>query len=355
MAVTILVVAACGGLGAWSTKALMTDEGHEQKSARESAMDVRLTTPEQRSLERGVGAVGTILPAGSVELRPLAQGRVTEVAVASGEEVETGDLIFRLDDRAARATLADAEATLAETRAQFERYQELQDENVAADVRLEETRAAFRRAQAAVSRAEAELEDRRLTAPFGGVLGIVDIDRGEYVDPTTAFSTLDDLSSVQADFALPERYFDMTRGGEIVRVTSPLYPQRIFEGSVSVKAPRIDPASRSFDVRVRLDNPDRLLASGMFVTGELVFDTYRALTLPDDAIISEGDATYVFTVADGRARRTSVEIGQSEDGRTEIADGLERGARVVVTGWDMLSDGAPVTVAGEGFPVETLD
>jgi membrane fusion protein (multidrug efflux system) len=108
-------------------------------------------------------------------------------------------------------------------------------------------------------------------------------------------------------------------------------------------------------VRVRLDNPDRLLASGMFVTGELVFDTYRALTLPDDAIISEGDATYVFTVADGRARRTSVEIGQSEDGRTEIADGLERGARVVVTGWDMLSDGAPVTVAGEGPPVEALD
>ena len=354
----LVVVAVCGAVGFWGTGELLSQEGDaegESQGGGPRATRVTVAAPEMTTVEDSFAAVGTILPVRSIELRPLAQGRVVEIGVDSGEAVERGDLIFRLDDRAARAALADAEATLRETRAEFERIQELASEDVAAEARLETARGAYRRAQAAVDEATAVLEDRSLTAPFAGVVGIIDMDPGEYVDSATDVSTLDDLSSVQADFALPERYFERAEAGQKVRVTSAIYPGRTFEGEVSVKAPRIDAASRSFAARVRMDNADRLLASGMFVTAELIFQTYEAPTLPDDAIISEGDATYVYIVEDGTARRTEVSVAPAEGGRTEITEGLPDEARVVTTGWDTLSDGAPVEVAEDPAPEEALN
>ena len=92
----------------------------------------------------------------------------------------------------------------------------------------------------------------------------------------------------------------------------------------------------------------------MFASTRLVLDTYEAIAIPDDAIISEGLSTYVYTVQDDTANRTSVETGQSLDDLTEITDGLSIDDRVVVAGWDQLSDGAPVDI-GEEIAVEDTE
>ena len=148
-----------------------------------------MTRPEIRTIEEGFAAVGTLLAARSIELRPLAPGRIEEVGVASGGEVAAGDLIFRLDNRAARAALDDAPAT----------------------------RGAYRRAEGTVSQAAPNLDDRRLLAPFAGV-GIVDIDTGKYVDASTMFSTLDDLSAVQADSATVTPPAAIASGSSLARI-----------------------------------------------------------------------------------------------------------------------------------------
>ncbi|SIO32301.1 RND family efflux transporter, MFP subunit [Rhodovulum sp. ES.010] len=126
--------------------------------------------------------------------------------------------------------------------------------------RVEEARAALARAEANLRAARSRLDDRRLTAPFAGTLRLIDTDPGEYVDSTTVIGPLDDLSRVEVDFTLPERYFARVETGQTLRVTSAVYPDRAFEAEVSLRAPRIDDASRSFTVRAALDNPDRLLA-----------------------------------------------------------------------------------------------
>lgn len=136
-------------------------------------------------------------------------------------------------------------------------------------------------------------------------------------------------------------------------LATPVYPDRAFTGTVSVRGATIAPASRSFEVRARLDNPGRRLAGGMFVEAEIVFDRGQALTVPDDAIISEGETTFVYTVADGTARRTEIGVGESVGPRTEVTRGLREDDRVVLTGWDDLSDGAAVTVADDA-PQEAL-
>ena len=353
--VGLLVVAAFAGAGVYGTRYLTGTQSEPAAKQERSARRIAVSTPQRRNLEDRYLAVGTVLPLRSIELRPLAAGRVVSAPVSSGDQLSEGDLVFELDSRAARAELANAEASFEEARQELERFEELEDRNISSEARIETVRAAYRRAEAALQLRRANLDDRRLLAPFDGVIGAYDLDPGEYIDPATVVSTLQDLSAVEAEFALPERYFARARKGQTVRLSARPYPDRRFIGEVDFVSPTIAEGSRSFDVRVRVDNDDRALASGMFVDAELVFETYEGLTVPDDAVISEGSATYVFTVEDGRASRTDIALGQSFDGQSEIVDGLNEEAEVVVTGWDNLSDGAPVEIVEEAALDEALD
>ena len=351
----LAVVGACGAAGIWGTDYLLAQTGDDASGGERGREAARVTVARFERVEviDSAEAIGTVHPVREIELRPLASGRVAEVAVVSGERLEEGDLIVALDARAARAAVARAEATRDEARSAFARIGELSEENVAAEARLEEARAAAARAEAELEQARAALADRRLTAPFAGTLGIVTADRGEYVDPSTSLAPLDDLSAVEVAFDLPEEYYARVEPGQTVNLATPVYPERAFTGTVSVRGATIDPASRSFEVRARLDNPGRRLAGGMFVEAQIVFDRAQALTVPDDAIVSEGETSFVYTVVEGTARRVEIGVGESVGPRTEVTRGLAEDDRVVLTGWDDLSDGAAVRVA-EAAPQEAL-
>ena len=193
-------------------------------------------------------------------------------------------------------------------------------------------------------RARADLEDRAITAPFSGTLGVIDIEPGSFVQSGVAVTRLSDLSAVEVSLSVPERYFERVREGQALIVTTPAYPEESFEGRVTLRAPEINLGSRSVEIRARLDNPEGRLVGGMFANSRLVFETYEGLVIPDDAIISEGLTTYVYTVRDGTARRTEIDIGTSLGALTEVREGLSAEDRVVVAGWDQLSDQAPVEI-----------
>lgn len=324
------------------------DGASEGGGGGERAAPVTAAAPEAREVTESFETVGTVLARRSIELRPPAEGEVVEVAQASGARVEAGDLIFRLDDRSERAAVDRARATVAETRSDFERNQELQGSNVVSEANLEASRAAYERAQAELRQAENLLDDRTVEAPFEGVLGLLDLDPGERVDPSTVVTTLDDIASVHVEFAAPERLYAAVEPGQAVTLASASYEDRVFEGRVEVVAPRIDEATRGFDARARVPNEEGRLVPGMFLSVSLILDRREALTVPEEAVITEGAETYVFVVEDGAARRRPVALGERVDGRVE-AEGLDAGARVVTSGYGSLADGDPVRVAeGDG-------
>ena len=334
--------------GVSGTQALLSVQETETGGRPSNATRVAVTSPEQRRMENVVTATGTIRPDRSVELVPNAPGRVTGVPVSSGERVAKGDLLVQLDDRAARAALAEAEATLAEARQAYDRIERLAESNAAAESQLEGARANLQRAEAAEMAARADLEDRAITAPFAGTLGVIDTEEGAYLDGATPVTRLSDLSSVEVSASLPERYFENVKPGQTLRVTTPAYPGETFEGRITVRAPEIDRDTRSFEIRAEIANPDRRLAGGMFAHSRLLLGSYDGLTIPDAAIISEGLKSYVYTVADGTATRTDIEPGKSFGTLTEVRRGMSLGDRVVVAGWDGLSDGAAVSVEEAG-------
>ncbi len=352
----IAAIALFGAAGLYGTDAILPDGAARGSTGGEEAQPTRVSVAatEQRRIEDTVTAVGTLRPVREVQLRPSVSGRVAEIGVTSGQTVTEGELIVQLDAGAERAALDEAEATLREARQNFRRIEELAASNAAAENQLEAARATLSRAEAAVSRAEVALENRRVTAPFDGTVGLIDTDPGEYIDPQTSVATLSDLSVMRADMGLPERYYARVEAGQPVEIEVPAYEGETFMGRITVRAPGVSADSRSFEVRAEVPNDARRLVGGMFARSRIVFGTHDGLAVPDDAVIGEGLSTYVFTVSEGTARRREVRLGASTGTRTEVIEGLDAGTEVVVAGWDTLSDGAPVTV-GEDVPEESLE
>jgi membrane fusion protein (multidrug efflux system) len=309
-----------------------------------SAVPVELAAAESGMIRERIEAVGSTLARQAVDIVPLSSGRVAEIAFTPGERVEQGAVLVRLDDQAERADVAEAQANLREAELALERAQKLRTNNTVAQATVDELEAAYLGAKARLDGAEKQLADRTVRAPFAGVVGIRRIDIGARVDDDTVLTTLDDLVEIEIEFSVPEIFFGRVRPDQMIQATSTAYPGRTFAGNVATIDSRIEQVSRAFRVRAVLPNPDLELPAGMFMHVSVVLEERPAVLIPEQAVLAEGDSTFVFAVQDGRALRRKVRLGQREAGTVEVLDGLAAGETVVRAGLQRLRDGAQIRV-----------
>jgi membrane fusion protein (multidrug efflux system) len=310
------------------------------------AVLVELAAARHDVLRRRIEAVGTTLARQAVDIVPLTSGRVVSIDFEPGERVAKGAVLVQLDDEIEKAEVAEAAAALREAELAYERAVKLRTNNTVAQATVDDLKAARDGAQARLDGAARHLADRTVRAPFAGVVGLRRVDVGARVDDDTVLTTLDDLSEVEVDFAVPEIFYGAIAPGQSVSAQSVAFGERRFEGKVTTIDSRIDPVGRSFRVRAVLPNPDLTLPAGMFMHVELILAEREAVTIPEEAVVAEGSATFVFTTEDGRAQRREVELGQRDLGRVEVLDGLEAGEQVVASGLQRLRDGAAVEIRG---------
>lgn len=342
IAVLLLLALGAGALFHYWSEDEAGAEAAVQRGQR--AVPVELAEATADTLLRRIEAVGTTLARQAVDIVPLASGRVVEIAFEPGARVAAGAVLVRLDDEIQKAEVAEAEAALREAQLAYERAVKLRANNTVAQATVDDLKAALDAARARLDAAERRLADRTVRAPFAGIVGLRRVDIGARVDDETVLTTLDDLSEVEIDFAVPEIFYGAIRPGQPVSAATVAFPGRRFAGRVTTIDSRIDRVARSFRVRALLPNPDLVLPAGMFMHVELILDERRAVTIPEEAVIAEGAVTFVFTTEDGRARRRDVVLGQRDLGRVEVVDGLVAGETVVVSGVHRLREGTPVEV-----------
>jgi membrane fusion protein (multidrug efflux system) len=314
--------------------------------ANNAAIPVVLGVAELRETARRVEAVGTTLSRRAVQIVSLTSGRVEEVTFEPGEQVDAGEILVRLDDDIEQADLKEAEAVLEENALALQRAQALRQKNAVPEATVEQLVAAQASAQADLDRARRRLADRTVRAPFSGMVGLRQVDPGARVDEDTVLTTLDDRSEMEIEFSLPETLYGQVTIGQAVTATSAAFPDRAFEGLVATIDSRIDATSRAFKVRALLPNPDLALPAGMFMHVSVVLESRMAVMVPEEAVIVQGDRTYVFVVDGDRATARDVVLGLREPGAVEVVSGLADGEAVVVRGTPRLRDGAPVRVMG---------
>lgn len=306
---------------------------------------VSVAEAQLATLSETIEAIGTTRANESVTITAKVTDKITRVNFSDGQYVNEGDLLVELTNAEQTAQLAEARADLNDAATQLERLEGLAAKGTASKAQVDESRARHAIAEARLEAIMARLDDRVIRAPFSGVLGLRQISPGTLVSPGSEITTLDDLSTLKLDFAVPELFLSAVEVGSPVVAKSASYGDDTFEGSVSGVDPRIDDITRSVTVRAAMPNEDGRLRPGMLMTVALITNEHTALSVPDTAVIAGQDQSYVYVVDnESTAYRRSVQTGISSGGRIEIKSGLEMGERVVVLGLLRLRDGAPVVV-----------
>jgi membrane fusion protein, multidrug efflux system len=267
---------------------------------------------------------------------------VTAIHFSDGQTVKAGQVLVELDNERANADLAVATAAFEESRSQFNRSRELLASQVLSKAQYEQLEATMKANEARVASAKAVLSDTYIRAPFSGGVGMRRVSLGALISPGTVITTLDDISSIKVDFAVPESYVGQLRAGQVVKARTNAYPGREFSGRVVSIDSRVDPATRAVTVRAVVANSNAALKPGMFLTVALAQDSRAAVSVPEEALVPEQARQFVYVIEGDVARKREVLLGRREPGFVEITDGVKVGDRVVVEGTIKLRDGAPV-------------
>lgn len=294
-----------------------------------------------------IEALGTARANESVEIRPRISSLVTRIHFEEGEYVEAGQLLVELENSELRANLAVAEAALSESRSIYERSQSLINTQAISEANLEQLRAAMQVDEATVEAAKARIDNTYIRAPFAGRVGLRRVSPGGFVDTNTVITTLDDTDPIKLDFTIPEVFLAVVSEDMTIAARSLVYPDRLFEGLVDSVDTRLDPVSRSVQIRAVLPNADSVLKPGMFLTVDLQRDRGRMIVAPEEAIVPEGDRHFIYIVEDGIARKQPVVLGERVPGAVVIREGARAGDVVVTEGTQKLRDGAPVAPQNE--------
>lgn len=296
----------------------------------------------------------------TVQVSPPYQGRIVRLLAKTGDRVKKGQLLFTIDSPdlvQAQSTLISAAGTLKLTTTVLERakglyaiqgiaqkdYDQAVSDQQAAEAAYKAARDAVRIFGKTDSEMDRIVAQRRVDAqmpvpsPINGVVTARNAAPGTLVQPggSPAPYAVADLTSKWLLADVPEANLPTLRLGQEVDVTLLAYPGRVFHGRITNIAEAVDPNTHRVTVRSQVADPDNELRAQMFATFTVhVGGAARALAVPVDAVVREGDGTMsVWVTRDEHLfTRRTVRIGQQQHGFDEIIDGLISGERIATTG-----------------------
>ncbi len=307
-----------------------------------------------------LSAIGTVTAVQGVTVAADLPGLVERIAFESGSTVHTGDVLVKLDTKQEQAQLAAAAAQRELARLQLERVEGLRAKGVTSQAELDSARAAFAEAEGRVGEIRATVARKTIRAPFSGVLGIRQVNLGQFVSGGDPIVPLQSLDPIYVDFSVPQQQVGRLAAGTEVRVRAEGGDGAAAAGRVTAVDSVVDPATRNVRVQARFDNPGGTLRPGMFVETRIVLGAGEpVVALPASAIqyAPYGDSVFIVEQMQGPdgetyrgVRQQFVKLGAGRGDQVAVRSGVEPGEEVVTSGVFKLRQGAAVLVNNDVQP-----
>ena len=373
----VLGIASMLGVAGWAVHLQGVGEEAGAAAAERGAQPVAVRTAvvETRDMPVRVGVIGTVEPLATVAVKSRIDGLIIEVGFAEGDQVSAGQVLFRLDDRAARAQLAQAEANLLRDQAQaadaariLARNEALAERGFAAKATLDTARAAHEALKAATAAGDAQIRNLRtlldytvVRAPIQGRTGAQAFKLGSNVKANeSALVTINQTRPIAVTFAVPQTELAAIRVAQAkkplsvtvrVRGTKPVTA----DGTLTFIDNAVDQTTGTITLKATLANRDEALWPGQFVDVSVLVDTVpNVAAIPSPAVLVGQDGPYVFVVGRERtAEARPITVERTVDGIAFVTRGLVAGERVVISNQLRLAPGSPVLI--EDAPAATSE
>jgi membrane fusion protein (multidrug efflux system) len=318
-------------------------------------------TAREENWQGSLTAIGSVTADQGVNVTAEIPGLVREIAFESGAVVAKGDLVVRLDTSSEEAQLRSIQAQLDLARINLERVRKLRGENMVAQSDLDTAEATMKQTQANAEAIQTTIEKKTIRAPFAGKLGIRQVNLGQYLDTGKPIVSLQSLMPIHVDFSLPQQELSRLHTGMRVVLSTDVYPDRRFEGSLTAINPDLDQATRSVSLQATFSNTEQLLRPGIFARVQVLLpEKQKVLVIPATAVLSApyGDSVYVIepkTPEGGGkpqlvVRQQFIRVGPARGDFVAVESGLKPGERVVSSGAFKLRNGRSVVENNDLVP-----
>jgi membrane fusion protein (multidrug efflux system) len=307
-----------------------------------------------------LSAIGTMAAVQGVTLSADLPGVVDRIAFDSGTAVRKGDVLAEQDTRQERAQLAAIEAQRDLARLNYDRMKGLLSDRAISQAEFDRAMAEQKQTDAQVGEIQAAIQRKTIRAPFSGVLGIRQVNLGQYLAAGDALVALQSLNPIYVNFGVPQQSAGRIRVGHRVRIMAEDVAGAEFVGRVTALDSSVDRATRNIQVQATLANPAGTLRPGMFVQTELLFGSSRSvISLPASAInyAPFGDSVFVVTELKGEngqsyrgVRQQFVKLGGARGDQVAVVSGIAPGDEIVTSGVFKLRNGMAVVVNNKVQP-----
>lgn len=281
-------------------------------------------------------SVGALKAVNGVVVSTDLAGIVSEIAFESGSRVKKGDLLIKLDARQEQAQLVQAQAKLDLTKVSLARQSDLLSKKVAAQADYDAASSQYRQDIAAVENAKALIARKTITAPFDGLLGIRQVNLGQYINVGDKIVPLQSLNPIYVDFSIPQQEIGQVAVGKKIRFKVNGFGDKEFDGEITSIDSLVDPATRNITIEATVQNDDEKLRPGMFVKVDVLLpEVEGVISIPATAINYSPYGNSVFLVKEKKDQNGAVE--KNEDGSVKkivkevfVKTGSTRGDQVAI-------------------------
>ena len=354
-----LAAVAIGALG--FEKVRQIQQGIAQAAAFQPPPEAVTTiVARQEKWSATLNAIGTLAAVQGVLVSADLPGIVERIDFQSGDSVQVGDVLVQLDTTQERAQLPAAESARDLAHLNFERLKSLVEEGAISRADYDRAAAEEKETEAKIGEIRATIARKAIRAPFSGILGIRQVNLGQYLSSGNAIVPLQSLDPIYVNFSVPQQEAENVPVGRSVRVTTSDSKTMEIEGQVTAVNSTVDEATRNFLIQATLSNSAKALRPGMFVQTEVVLGESRpVIPLPASAIsyAPYGDSVFIVAKMKGPngetyrgVRQQFVTLGTSRGDQISVLTGVKPGDEVVSSGVFKLRNGAAVLINNKAQP-----
>ena len=331
-----------------------------KKVEKENLVNVRVLPAEKKKVQPYLETTGTLNADEEVSVSSEVDGIVRQLRVEEGSLVNNGSLLVEINDvdymldwKRSEAALKQAEANLANAKAEYQRKESLYKEELITRQQFDDISTRVTLAEAEVSRAKATLETSaeklsrtKVYSPLNGAVKEKKISVGDYVRNGTPLLQLIRVNPLKLNFTVSEKDAASIKIGQEVAFSVDSYPAKQFKGRVSLLYPNVEEKTRTMQAEALVPNSDRLLKPGFFARTLIYTSVPREVVLaPITALLYDNSVIRIFVVDGGKARERVIKTGGKYGESVEVLEGLKEKEQIVVVGQNNLSEGVKVNVA----------
>jgi membrane fusion protein (multidrug efflux system) len=355
-----VVLALLGGLGFFKYRQISAAIA-QGKSFAPPPTAVTTLVAKRETWPSTLNVIGTAEAIHGVTVSADLPGTVDKINFESGQQVKEGDILVELDTRQERAQLAAAQADYELAKITYDRQQALVKEGVIARTEYDNASAQQKSTEARVGEIKASIDRKTIRAPFSGILGLRQVNLGQYLAAGQAIVSLQAMNPIYVNFGVPQQSTPQLKVGRALKITSDDLPGVEFSGRVTAIDSVVDQTTRNIQVQATLTNPGNRLRPGMFVQVRVSLGESRdVISLPASAInyAPYGDSVYVIAdMQDPKSGKTYkgvrqqfVRVEGARGDQVAVVSGINPGDEIVTSGVFKLRNGASVLVNNQVTP-----